>query len=268
MVRNAWHFQLLLVVIVCGGIIAGDRASAESSPHAAAMCASCHEGGGAPGRNADALTAACLDCHKKSNFQQVGLVESHGADGRHCQDCHMFHEPTIVNSPVGEIDLGKLGQAGKAHCAACHDKRGDLHSLSPAHQVAAFLYHDDVKALQETSPSEACLNCHSNLTATNWQAMAPGKALAFNQHASHPYGVRVIPGKGDTSNWIAKEIDPRIPLFEGRLECQSCHLLTAGNDDLMIPFPAKYDLCKGCHRHYGDEDEGEGREPFATMVQR
>ena len=27
--------------------------------------------------------------------------------------------------------------------------------------------------------------------------------------------MRVTPGKGDSSNWIAKNIDARIPLFEG-----------------------------------------------------
>jgi hypothetical protein len=98
-----------------------------------------------------------------------------------------------------------------------------------------------------------CLRCHDNSSSSTWKAATDGQ-LSFNTHASHPYGIRVIPGKGNSSNWIAHEIDSRLPMFEGKMECQTCHLLTADNEDLMVPFETKYDLCRGCHKHYGDED--------------
>ncbi len=40
---------------------------------------------------------------------------------------------------------------------------------------------------------------------------------------------------------------PRLPLPAGRLECQTCHSLTAGTKDLLIPFADPYALCNGCH---------------------
>jgi len=156
--------------------------------------------------------------------------------------------------PAVSGQLQAPGAMNTPVCLSCHDSRGDLASLSPAHRKAAQLYHAQAAQLQNVSPSQTCLNCHSNQSSSSWQDQTDGAVIAFSEHASHPFGIRVVPGAGDSSNWIARDIDPRLPLFDGRIECQTCHLLTAANDELMIPFPTKYDLCKGCHHHYCDQD--------------
>ncbi len=144
----------------------------------------------------------------------------------------------------------------EAHCQSCHDQRGTLTSLSSSHRVAAGLYHNEAGQLDNTSPSQACLRCHSNSSNSSWQNETEDGILAFNTHASHPYSIRVIPGQGNGTNKIRHDIDSRLPLFGGVMECQTCHLLTAGNEDLMIPFPAKYDLCLGCHGQNKDQKFG------------
>jgi len=230
-------------------------AIADTSPtaHREAECATCHQGGASIQHRTESVAKLCADCHAPSAFA-TAKASFHGRSSGRCLACHSFHEPSLVTLAVGAGN--QLPTAGVAanHCQSCHDPRGDLASLSPAHRTAADLYHAAAGKLQDTNPSQACLNCHSNRSNSAWQGKAAGAVLAFNEHASHPYGVQVVPGAGNSSNWIAWEIDERLPLFDGRMECQTCHLLTAGNDDLMIPFETKYDLCKGCHRQYGDEE--------------
>jgi predicted CXXCH cytochrome family protein len=53
--------------------------------------------------------------------------------------------------------------------------------------------------------------------------------------------------RGSQSKGLRWKLDPRIRLFDGRIECQTCHLLGAGTDDLLVEFERKYDLCLGCH---------------------
>jgi hypothetical protein len=254
MKTRAAHFALaaLLMGICLAGVTTVPAAPAPTA-HREAACGSCHDGGTAT-RTPAALDGACTSCHGRADQLPATDFAVHGASGRGCLDCHAFHEPSLVRTRAGRIDLDALAGVDPGHCRACHDPRGDTALLSPAHRAAARLYHEDLGALRGLTPSEACLECHANGSGSPWQGRAPGQPLTFNQHASHPYGVRVIPGSGNSSNWIARDIDPRLRLFRGRMECQTCHLLSAGNDDLMVPFPAKYDLCKGCHRHYGDDE--------------
>jgi len=252
--RTQRTFLMVLGVL----LLASLNASAQIEPpaHSGAECAGCHGGGVAPQRNAAQVSRECLSCHRMDRLR-AGTASVHGRQNNRCLECHSFHAPTqvtVASNPSNRVPVGSLDSA---HCQGCHGPSGNLGHLSPAHRTAAELYHTQAQQLQNTSPSEACLNCHSNLTASAWQSKTDGAALAFNEHASHPYGIRVIPGSGNSSNWIAYDIDPRLPLFDGRMECQTCHLLTAGTEDLMIPFETKYDLCKGCHRQYGDQTSGQ-----------
>jgi predicted CXXCH cytochrome family protein len=42
-------------------------------------------------------------------------------------------------------------------------------------------------------------------------------------------------------------LDPRIPLFDGNMECQSCHSLTATAKDLLRAWGSPKEMCLGCH---------------------
>ncbi len=221
------------------------------SGHDTALCGSCHQSGNGFAGAADRLmTRECLVCHARP-----ATVSSryHDTTRGQCVECHSFHEPGMISTTVGSIDLTQAGGQDQAHCRSCHDPRGNLGALSQAHREAAMLYHREADQLQAVSPSDACLRCHSNQSGSSWQTAGAGRILTFNTHASHPYGIKVTPGQGNASNWIATQIDERIPLFDGVMECQSCHLLAVTEKGLLIPFETKYDLCRGCHKHYGDE---------------
>lgn len=251
--------------LVAVALVLANIAWAETSGHEGIACSNCHQSGAmAASAEAGSPSGECVGCHSAA---EVSRGRFHGTAQNRCLECHSFHEPELVTTIAGSVALKTAGNMDGGHCQSCHDSRGNLGSLSPSHKVAAELYHREAGQLENTSPSDACLKCHSNSSDSSWQAATNGEVLAFNTHASHPYSVKVIPGKGNSSNWIAHEIDARLPLFEGKIECQTCHLLTADNDDLMVPFETKYDLCLGCHKHYGDDQEEAGK-MMATFVKR
>ncbi len=245
----------LLATVILLATAAISLAEPASEAHQAARCAGCHAGGAAAGLDPAAVAAQCTECHATHSLARR-VATFHGNSAGRCLSCHSFHQPTTVTLASLTRQPPDFADIDGAACRSCHDERGSLASLSPAHRKAAELYHAQAGRRSQLSPSQTCLNCHSNTSSSPWQDETDGAVLAFNEHASHPFGITVTPGAGDSSNWIARRIDPRLHLFDGRLECQTCHLLTAGTDDLVVPFPTKYDLCKGCHKHYGDDKAG------------
>jgi len=190
----------------------------------------------------------------------------HGSDRADCAGCHSFHQAGQLKSIAGEVRLGPgfpLAVAG--HCAGCHFKGAPLSAMTGAHRTAAGLYHRDAAALAAQSPSEGCLNCHSNRSATDWQKQTSEDRLAFSEHATHPIGVAVVPGSGQDERRIREHIDPRLRLFNGRLECQTCHVLTASTPDLLVEFTPAGDLCLGCHQLRNDRKD-RSQALMATMV--
>ena len=160
----------------------------------------------------------------------------------------VFHQPATVQTAVGQVDLGDGGNMNQGHCRSCHSPEGSLRNLDSAHRQAATLYHAQAARLADVSPSAACLRCHDQGSQSSWMQAVADEALVFNPHASHPYGVPYRP-RATRGNWqLARVVDHRIPLFEGKVECQSCHLLTSGTENLLIPFPSRTELCLGCHQ--------------------
>lgn len=232
------------------------------SAHDTVACRGCHDSGvAAQGMAGRTLADRCRDCHAAKDLATA--AQFHDARSGDCLDCHSFHEADRVATASGELSLKELGTIDSAHCRSCHVAKGSLGNLSPAHQAAAFLYHFEAGSLAGVSPSEACLRCHANDSDSSW-AVYHDESLLFSRHASHPYGVAVTAGAGGAGMPIRTTLDPRIPLFDGRIECQSCHRLTVDQDDLLIRFPAKYDLCLGCHRDA--VPDGERRTPPVALA--
>ena len=229
-------------------LAAAPVAGAEAAPHDGVACTVCH------GRGDQSRTTAetalfrqdrCLDCH--ATAASAAPSDMFHGQGR-CLRCHTFHGPGAVVTAAGTIDLAALAGVDRGHCRACHDGKGPLADLSESHRVAGRLYHEQAEQLAGLPGSTPCLWCHSAANANAWQAAAPGDRIAFAEHASHPFGIPVQPGQGGAVRGMRDVIDPRIPLPEGRLECISCHQLTASTKDRLIPFPSPKQLCLGCHR--------------------
>lgn len=266
---------ILVLAATSATAVAADRTGAQE-PHAGISCSLCHGRSvtraalAADGLGPDPRSRACRECHGTTGLRSSGAGAAlgfHADPAADCVGCHAFHEPGRVRTAAGDVHTGsRLTPATSGHCAACHADGADLANLSPAHRAAAGLYHRNAAALAGQTPSEACLNCHAAGTGSSWLRETGGRMLTFNRHASHPLGIEVIAGSGRDERSLRADLDPRLRLFEGRLECQTCHSLTAATPDLLVPFEQPYDLCLGCHKLRNPQPSSTRRAVMATML--
>lgn len=227
---------IALLLVAPGGVWAQEPAA-----HREAACSSCH---GFQRRDAGLAALDCLGCHQVD----VALAPAFHGRGTDCLRCHSFHDTDLIRAGARQF-VHALDDPTRAwHCASCHEAGTDLDALSDGHRLAAeLLYHRDGEALAGLSPSEACLRCHGLERNDLLVEQSPTELPAFMEHASHAYGIVVEPGMRVGGRRLAAVLDPRLPLPAGRLECQTCHSLSAGTEDLLIPFDDRYALCNGCH---------------------
>ena len=250
---------LTALLLSAAPLAANGLSASAADPHEGIACTRCHLGATARAVAAsapddpDPRSRTCRACHRdlasraSAASAQLGFHDDPKAD---CAKCHVFHELGRVKTSVGELRLSSqgLGADVPAHCAGCHEAGADLGKLSPAHRAAAALYHRDAALLAGMSPSQGCLNCHSGGSGSTWQSGTGEQSLTFDQHATHPLGVMVAAGSGHDERRLRSPIDPRLRLFDGKIECQTCHALAGGRRDLLVAFPTQPELCLGCHQ--------------------
>lgn len=253
---------------------AGPSARAESTPpagshpHEAQSCRTCHLREAGLAADLDALReAACVRCHRDARASLADSLGFHRAGAGRCLDCHGFHDSGVTRGRAAGIPIRTARTVATAHCRSCHDPRGDLQELSEGHVAAAEFYHRDTAVLAGQTPSEGCLNCHGDTPGADWSA-AGGGAPAIREHASHPVGVAVLPGRGAGAAYIRSPLDPRIPLYGGKMECQSCHLLSASTQDRILPVGTRTDLCVGCHQTQGRQADDPSAMAAAMLPRR
>ncbi len=76
---------------------------------------------------------------------------------------------------------------------------------------------------------------------------AEASAPTFDPHGTHPVGMEVKAGRGEPGNRIREAIDPRLMLIEGRMECVTCHSLSARTPNRLVAYEDRDDMCRGCH---------------------
>ncbi len=235
---NTAYLSIFLCVTVPGVSICGVDAA---MPHLQVVCSGCHQ-------RDEATGDPCRRCHALQDVDLEGVSQAFHADPtRGCTDCHSFHHPDTLNAGSDRFAFDFDNEALLDHCAGCHGAGLNLATISTGHQAARELYHSGSDLLARLSPSEACLTCHSRGAVLQQASLITERFPQFNEHGSHPYGVAVIPGMGRRSSQIRQELDPRIVLLSGRIECRTCHDLTNSDDDRLVRFETKYALCQGCH---------------------
>ncbi len=251
-IHQKQHFWALgiclnLVLSFCAPFLS--LAETPSFAHDGISCRLCH-GGAQPMAMAAGTShsAKCVACHTPDGPWQVRHPRLEMRQDSACLMCHTFHTSDIkATKAVGQTSvLGVASGPDSGHCTACHNSEGKLGTLSAAHRVAGEMYHSRGQELAGLSPSQACLNCHDAGSDSPWQTSTE-ETLAFRHQASHQYGVAVQPGQQIHATFIRQDLDPRLPLLDGKMECVTCHSLTAGTDDLLVAFENPYDLCLGCH---------------------
>lgn len=222
--------------------------------HAEIACSDCHvlvaELGG--GTSAEPIRRKqCERCHTVEANSTGGIpLDFHSDRSRSCPDCHSFHDVEKIRAGEKQFRVSFENSFQRGQCYSCHKPLARLSELSPGHRAAAAVYHSDFSVLGRLSSSESCLICHAESAASNITDLTEhaDNAPRFDDHGSHPVSVRVNPGSGQPGNKICADIDNRIQLFGGRIECQSCHSLTSRHRYRLIAFDSKNDLCRACHR--------------------
>jgi len=248
--------------IICGAIAlilftSGPALSAEH-PHDLADCADCH---GPAARGHDSTDRQCRACHGPESKRPWGASTFHDA-AEDCSRCHGFHDPSLLLLPddAPPVDLRIITAKASdlpAACVPCHG-RGDasLDFLTPGHRAAAAYYHSSPTEVLNQSVSESCLRCHDSerdlpdaIAAGGWDPPRP------HVQASHPYGVEVR-GSSRGGFTIRRDIDPRLELVDGRMECTTCHDVFRDENDMLVQLGGSYaDLCTGCHERTTSDSE-------------
>ncbi len=260
------HLGICTLLIVATAVWAGAPAVADDTPrgHDNPDCRLCHMRTAGTAASVRHDSGACRSCHPDLFHGRAEGLGFHGPGAaRRCLDCHSYHTPGTVRTTRGDLELASLKDLNLGHCQGCHEG-GNLAELSEAHLAAANLYHTQAHRLRDLSPSEACLQCHSESRATDWQEQG-GQVLSFSEHATHPFGMEVVAGAGSFAHRIRRQPDPTIPLFEGRIECATCHQLAGQQKDRVRTAGSPRDLCLGCHQ-FRDQDAPPQTAMAATLA--
>lgn len=220
-------------------------------PHADISCATCHvlvaQNGTEPVEVQD-LGVACRPCHDVTPGDTGSPNFFHrDADGQ-CVRCHSFHEAGTFTAMGRRHPVGVSEGSAWDHCRVCHRGGGSAVRVSDGHRAAAdLLYHARHRELGTMSLSEGCMVCHSATSSSGPRLPQGLVSPRFNGHAGHRFGVKLVLGRRMGNGRIRDKVDERIALFEGRIECQTCHDITQSTTDYLMPFDPPYAMCETCH---------------------
>jgi predicted CXXCH cytochrome family protein len=151
--------------------------------------------------------------------------------------CLTCHDPAALDRGGAAL---RSPPAAAGLCAACHDPLGTGRDQMHATSGRA---HDG-------SDSAACLACHDGSVAADvgYRLGPPAGPPSWDRLATrHPIGVPQRPRyPGDTLRSPAS-LDRRIRLFDGKVECGSCHSVYAGTPGLLVMPNDGSRLCLACH---------------------
>ncbi len=223
-------------------------------PHRDIPCTDCHplradvSSGGPVNRQ---FRQQCEKCHDPGAANLTGIpLNFHNSRERSCSECHSFHNTEQISLANSSFLVSFENSFQRGQCYCCHGPGENIKSLSPGHRAAAAIFHSDFAVLGRLSSSQTCLICHSDASALpvgEISQYAKG-APRFKEHGSHPVGVEVIPGTGKPGNAIIDPIGHKIQLFNNRMECSSCHSLSAGHTPFRLVYPTRNELCRACHK--------------------
>ena len=240
----------LVLLAHFGPASAGSRGMAE---HTETDCARCHSLLVQTGQTDPATldhSDACRSCHDSPlNTTDTSVSAFHIDQDRPCADCHSFHNTEVLTASGTTFLFDFESNPAEFQCHACHTAGQPMGNLSRGHQLAASLYHSDSRYLQSLTPSQTCMVCHTSGSSTSAINIEGLRAPRFSRHAAHPVSVKVLPGTGNATNRIRGQLDARLLLRDGLIECQTCHSLTVTTDKKLVEPEESNNLCLGCHQH-------------------
>lgn len=160
-----------------------------------------------------------LAAHGRSRQAHDAMLRADSGPGGFCRQCHATIE----------------GDARASHGLALG--RAHLQSMAPS-----MAFEDTVSTQrQSVETAQNCLSCHDG-------------TVARGLGNSHPVGVRYgrtrhIQGRRPRLNLTPPDrLDRRVRLFEGDVQCGSCHSPFSSLKKLLVMSNEGDRLCKSCHR--------------------
>ena len=225
----------------------GPASSRSGAAHDRLACTQCHPAVADIGGKISAKNPAqsCRSCHGLVTENELIANTFHRDNSRNCNDCHSFHETSLVSAGGTEFVFSR--HAGFGLCAACHNEAGGLGALSEGHRIASRLFHSNNDLMKGQDASQACMICHSENRTVQIDGLSIGQIPQFNERHTHPLGE--IKGGNTMRNGtrVRSDRDPRLHLFNDRIECQTCHQLNAATKYRLVEFESQQELCRGCH---------------------
>jgi len=180
-----------------------------------------------------------------------------------CLTCHTG----IQAEHAGGLNRGSAarttGHADASLCVRCHDATGsstpEMHAaaLGQAHltgsQQGWAVRNSSLLASTSTaSDSNSCLTCHDGAMASDATARTGAVLIGLPDEGpqAHPVSVEyrmesLRPGEGGLRP--ESMLDPRIRLFDHRVECASCHSPYSSEPRLLVMSNEGSRLCLTCH---------------------
>lgn len=251
-IQKGLRYVVGAVVFVGVGVVARPEHDLErpqsNAAHAGMECSQCHQAVADIGSNLPATNPVlgCRSCHDLAvNRDNRVAHEFHKDQSRQCNECHSFHETSVITAGGADFTFSKA--MGTGLCAACHNEAGSLGALSEGHQVAAKIFHSNSDLLKGADASTACLICHSENRTVQIDGMPAGSVPQFSERHMHPLGEIRVDGVIRNGTRVRASRDPRLRLFNNRIECTTCHQLTAITKYRLVEFESQQQLCAGCH---------------------
>ena len=219
-------------------------------------CGGCHQAGASSALRTE---TSCRGCHGPASTTPWGSPAFHGEATSECATCHVFHDPTVLRLPGNDepVALADLSRADTndmpVECTPCHRDGADLATLTPAHRAAADWYHATIGEVTGQSISASCLRCHDAAQPLPDELDAGWDPPRPHVEASHPNEVRITANRRGGFG-IRRTIDPRLQLVDERVECTTCHDVFVDENDMLVAFASRQDLCLGCHVRTGPEE--------------
>jgi predicted CXXCH cytochrome family protein len=250
-------------LVVAGSVICAIMGIAESpsewiesrpvSAHESVDCGRCHLFVASNSEESFTLPnqeVECRSCHMAALAGRVAEafpLAFHEDKMRDCRECHFFHKRDLLHSDSLTFSMGKSSSKRDAVCVLCHQEGGKMGNLSAGHRQAASIIHSGWVAQLDAGPSAICLSCHSQHGSGNMTGLNGIAVRQFDKNKDHPYGIVVHATAMVNGSRIRNNIDNRLRLVDSRLECLTCHNLTANNRHRLVIAESQTALCIGCH---------------------
>lgn len=180
-----------------------------------------------------------------------------------CTTCHQDTASAHAASRQNRDGFLRAGMLpGAASCAQCHspDSRtaADIHALALGVAHPQWNRRLDLSSMPTTAMSLSQLLAGTSTTSH----LNTSAKLTFDCRGCHdgsmaqdlgPSHVVDVPyrrqrtGRGISQLVPAAQLDSRIRLFDGKMQCNSCHSAYAGNEKLLVMSNIQGQLCRSCH---------------------